>query len=172
MPRTALDSSNFKIDQRDPIAVDPHARKPEFVQADESVLKDTAYADELAFNEEPVTIRLEHSAEKNAATRFPIWNNGKGCEVWLGPPANRWVEMPYIPVGMVITIKRKYLEILIRAKSDRVDTTRTEVRDLDDNGIPNNVVTRVTSAANAFSIISDPNPRGPAWFAELYRRNG
>ncbi len=170
MPRQAVNfhTEDHKIDPKPAINLDED-REPEIVEAGEDVLRDKAYADELAFNEEPVTVRLEPSAEKNAATRFPIWNNGKGCEVWMN---GRWVEMPYIPVGVVITIKRKYVEILARAKFDRVDTGRTEVEHLKDDSQPNNIIQRVTSAASAFSIINDPNPRGVAWLTALYRRNG
>jgi hypothetical protein len=122
------------------------------------------YFDELAFMEEPVTVRLEPSSDKNAAGAFPVWCNGKGAEIMLG---NRWCECAYLPVGQVLTTKRKYLEIIIRAK---VDTVHTEIRNMDSER-PDNRVQRFTSPVHSFSIIEDRNPRGAAWVSELRRRN-
>jgi hypothetical protein len=161
MPRQALHSDDIKIEQKPDIAGDAMGRRPEIVRAD---TLDKDYADALAFAEEPVTIRLEPSTDKNAASFFPIWNNGKGCEVLID---DAWREMAYIPVGQVVTIKRKYLEIIVRAK---IDTVATEVRELESE-TPNNVIKRFTSAVHSFSIIEDRNPRGAAWLTEIRRRN-
>jgi hypothetical protein len=114
--------------------------------------------------DEPVTIRLEPSSERNAPTSYPVWCNGKKAEVWQN---NRWIEMGYLAVGVVLTVKRSILEIIIRAKTDRLET-----KILDEGGErPNNTISRFTSPVHSFSIISDPNPRGPSWVAELRRRN-
>jgi len=122
------------------------------------------YLDELAFMEEAVTIRLEPSSDKNAATAFPIWVNGKMAEVYQN---GRWDEIGYLPVGRTLTVRRKVLEVIVRAK---VDTVHTEIRDMDSER-PNNVAQRFTSPVHSFSILEDRNPRGPAWVQELRRRN-
>lgn len=139
-----------------------HDRGGNIVKAEGPLNKD--YLDELAFNEEPVTIRLEPSTDKNAAMWFPIWINGKGAEVLLG---NRWVEFGHLPVGVVLVVKRKYVESILRAKVDTVSTTVIER-----NGEnPENRVKRFTSALHSFSILQDKNPLGVAWLEEVRRRN-
>lgn len=165
MGRTALAAehvADIAIDQKKDIGPDQTDRDGEIVRAEQLIAKD--YLDELAFNEEPVTIRLEPTAERNAPTSFPVWVNGKGCEVWQN---GQWQEIAYLPVGRIVTVKRKYLEVIIRAK---LDTVNTEVKEKDSEH-PNNVIQRFTSAVHSFSIIEDENPKGIAWLTELRRRN-
>lgn len=158
----------------DDIAIEQKASVREADDYDgEIVLTDRAarqtgdeWLDELAFMEEPVTIRIEPSTEKNAATVFPVWVNGKGAEVFQ---RDRWEEIGYLPVGRVITVKRKVLEVIVRAKVDTVQTTETEIVDVD-RGL-GNTIRRYTSAVHSFSVIEDKNPRGHAWLSEMRRRN-
>jgi hypothetical protein len=93
-----------------------------------------------------------------------VWCNGRGAEILIN---DRWRECAYLPVGQVITTKRKYLEIIIRAK---VDTVHTEIRNMDSER-PDNRVQRFTSPVSSFSIIEDRNPKGAAWVSEIRRRN-
>lgn len=172
MPRHALKSSDIKIEQKKDLPLthggpfDPKVPLPdrggETIVAQKVLDKD--YADELAFNEEPVTIRLEPSTDKNAATRFPVWVNGKGGEIFQD---GRWFEIAYFPIGVPFTTKRKYLAVIIGAK---IDTVSTEVLNPEAENPANNV-RRFTSAIHSFSVIEDKNPRGAAWASELLRRN-
>lgn len=163
MARQELHSDKLVIEQKPPVADDPSLYDGDIVIG-ERVGGNADYLTELAFMEEPVTIRLEPSADKNAAGAYPIWVNGKMAEVFQN---GRWDEIGYLPVGRVLIIKRKVLEVIIRAKTDAIST-----KILDENAErPNNVVQRFTSPVHSFSIIEDPNPRGPAWVAELRRRN-
>lgn len=149
------------IEQKAPI-VDPSAYEGDIVIGEK--IGNAEYLDELAFMEEPVTIRLEPSSDRNAATVFPIWCNGKRAEIYQG---GAWCEIGYLPVGRPLIVKRKVLEIIIRAKTDTVET-----RIIDQDGErPNNVVQRYTSPVHSFSIIEDKNPRGAAWVTEIRRRN-
>jgi hypothetical protein len=150
------------VEQKPPI-IDPSAYDGDIVTA-EQIGQNLGYLGELAFMEEPVTVRLEPSSDKNAAGAFPVWTNGKPAEVYQN---GRWDEIGYLPVGRVLVIKRKVLEVIIRAK---VDTVHTKVREMDSER-PNNVIERFTSPVHSFSIIEDRNPRGAAWVAELRRRN-
>lgn len=166
MARTALSAeriADIGIEQKGAISDDPAERKPEIVVAQRAMPK-KAYLEELAFNEEPVTIRLLPSAERNSPNAYYVAVNGKGCEVFRN---DRWYEMAWLPVGQALTIKRKYLEVMVRAKFDSV---RTEVRDPESDH-PDNQVTRFTSPVHSFDIIEDANPKGVAWLAELRRRN-
>src|ERR1044072_8806889 len=111
--RREIHTADVKIDQKAPIIGE--VRTPEIVKAEQ--LPSNGYAEELAFNEEPVTIRIAPSTEKNAARHIYCAVNGIGCEVWT---KGQWVHMQYIPVGQVLTVKRKYIEVLIPAKRDEI----------------------------------------------------
>ena len=120
-----------------------------------------SYQDELAFGEDPVTIRLERSGEKNAPQTIPCWVNGKGAEVEIN---GRWVELGYLPVGVILTTKRKYVEVLARSKVDNISTKVAQLADSERNEIE-----RSTHAHAPFSVIKDANPRGAEWLTNLVR---
>lgn len=162
MGRQELHSENIRIQQNDDLVGDLSDRKPDIVTGER--ILDTDYFDELAFNEEPVTIRIEPSPEKNAAAHFPIWVNGKGCEVLIN---DKWVEVVYLPVATVLTVKRKYVEVIMRAK---IDTVQTDVIQ-DEGKDPVNKIKRFTSAVHSFSIVRDNNPLSAEWLSEIRRRN-
>lgn len=166
--RQELHTADIKIEQKDDIISngrdnsDLIGRESEIVQAHQLPSKD--YLDELAFNEEPVTIRIEPSSDKNAALWHPIWINGKGCECWI---AGAWREQTFLPVGQEMIVKRKYVEVLLRSKNDTVHTEVIETPGQD----PVNRIRRFTSATVTFSIINDKNPLSSAWVTEIRRRN-
>lgn len=161
MGRKELHTSQVKIEQKAPI-LDHKNYEGEVVLVD--AMHDKAWTEELAFNEEPVTIRIEPSAEKHAASAHPVWVNGKGAEVFQN---GQWQEIGYLPAGKVLTVKRKYVAVLACAKFDRITTEVVEV--VNDN--PNNKINRFTSAPVSFSVLEDKNPKGTAWLTELIRRN-
>lgn len=164
MGRTELHTDRFKIDQNADLIGDValQERGGELIEVDR--LDDKDYLDELAFNEEPVTIRIEPSTDKNASLFVPIWINGKGAEVFIN---NRWIEFGQLPVAKVLVVKRKYIELLIRSKMDSVKTEIIERSNQD----PENIVQRFTTASHSFSILHDANPMSAAWVEELRRRN-
>jgi hypothetical protein len=161
MARQELHSDKMPIEQKPPI-VDPSTYDGDVVLTERTHQQD--YLDELAFMQEPVTIRIEPSADKNAAGAYPCWCNGKPAEVFQN---GKWDEIGYLPVGRILTVRRSILEIIIRAK---VDTIHTKIQEMDSER-PNNVVNRFTTPVHSFSIIEDKNPRGPGWVTELRRRN-
>lgn len=170
MPRTALNSADLAIEQKRDIENSPEEERAEgdITIADEAMLK-ADYLAELAFMEEPVTIRIEPGSDENAPQHILLACNGKGCEVMLG---GRWREMPggWIPVGQQMTIKRKYLEVLARSKVDRIETVMPEMG-APDAQMSNNRIRRFTRQSNAFSVLEDKSPRGAAWLTEVVRRN-
>jgi hypothetical protein len=133
-----------------------------YIVRGEKIGKDD-YLDELAFMEEPVSIRLEPSTDRNAANSYPVWCNGQAAEVLVN---GKWRTIGYLPVGQVITVKRAVLEIIARAKTDDVRTAINEA----DPDRPRNQVWAEPRAVHAFSVIEDRNPKGPAWLAEIRRR--
>lgn len=130
----------------------------EVVRAPKAIDKD--YLDALAMAEEPVTIRIERSAEKFPAPVIDCWVNGKGAELLIN---GKWVETKAVPVGMPVTVKRKYVEVLVRA---RVDSIQTEVVERD-NEDPRNFVHRSASQKAPLSILRDENPRAQEWLQNV-----
>lgn len=65
----------------------------------------------------------------------------------------------FIPRGEAIAVKRKYVEVLARAK--RTDFAQNLDERLGEQGF--NQVRTMHSLRYPFSMISDPNPKGSAW---------
>lgn len=164
MARTALNTADVKIDQKPPIVAEED-REGEIVQADLTALGRKEYLERLAMGEEPVTIRIEPSAEPNAPHSYYCGVNGRGAEC-LGPDG-KWHPIDWVPVDVELVMKRKYVEVLVAAKKDRVETRHDGATVPD----PRNEIVRYTSAVANVQILRDDNPRGPAMFTELRRRN-
>lgn len=158
--------NDIPIDQAPVIAGDKNERESVIVKAGKPMTKD--YFDALAFMEEPVTIRLEPSAEKNAPAWFPASVNGEGAEVLQ--PDGTWVHMMegFLPVGRKVTTKRKYLEVLLRAKIDTINIEGTSGYDVDRGTA--NAIRRMTTPVHGISILEDKNPRAQGWYEEIRRR--
>jgi hypothetical protein len=164
MARTALNTADVKIDQK-PDIVENKDREGEIVEADVTAIGRKEYLERLAMGEEPVTIFIEPSAEENAPHSYYCAVNGKGAEC-LGPDGN-WHPVDWVPTGVQLVMKRKYVEVLVRAKKDKVTTDYGKVGEEN----PHNRIVRLTSSVANVQIMKDDNPRGLAYFAELRRRN-
>lgn len=116
---------------------------------------DSAYMAELAFLEEPVTIRISPSSEKNPARTVQCWVNGKGAEQLTN---GRWMQCGWLPVGHIVTTRRKYVEVLARAKGETVSTRVVQHGEFEEN-----FADRTASLKYPFSILKDENPRGIEW---------
>lgn len=127
----------------------PQAVRPtDIIQsADDDVLIGT-YADQLAFNEEPIELRIEPRPERNAARVVDVSVNGD----------RRW-----LPVGMPIRIQRKFVEVLARAQPFSVETDVGNATV--DN--PHNLIRKNPFRSIPFSVLHDPNPRGAAWLNKI-----
>ena len=117
------------------------------------------YMTDIMFNEEPITIRLERSPEKFAPRVVDCWVNGKGAEQLIG---GKWVTKGWLPVGIPTITKRKYVEVLLRAKRDLVQTAVVKHEDREDN-----IIDRYTSSASPLSIVRDDNPAGADWVQKI-----
>lgn len=162
MPRQEIHSDSLPKTEQLPPIMDADNHDGDVVVVERTHEQD--YLDELKFMEDPVTIRLEPSAERNAARWLSCWVNGHGAEVLIN---GRWLEFKHLPVGEVLTTKRKYVEVIVRAKTTSVTTP-----DMDQAAdvAAGNRVDRQTTPVNSFSIIEDLNPKGLAWMRELRRR--
>lgn len=115
----------------------------------------------LAFMEDPVTIRIESNARtENPETHAQVKVNGKGAEVLSN---GKWIEIEWLPIGIELTTKRKYVEVLARAKPDSIRTVH------DDATVerPINTVRRTTSAQYPLAVLEDRNPRGREWLSRI-----
>jgi len=116
---------------------------------------DADYHAQLAYNEQPVTIRIERSSEKNAPKHADCYVNGRGAEILHD---GKWHSIGYLPCGIAITTKRKYVEVLMRS---RPDDCETEVIMLD-GADPINKLNFTTRQKFPVSIIEDRNPIDPS----------
>ena len=110
-----------------------------------------SYMDELKFNEEMLTIRLERTGEKNPAKQVQIGCNG---------------QILWIDIGKTVQIPRKFVEVLAGAQPMEVQTNVVEIPNQD----PQNNVQRLVRAGQPFSVIHDANPKGAAWLTWLLAR--
>lgn len=159
-PPAEISSSDVKIDQK-PTIVDREDTDSEIVIAPEVLNRD--YQEALKFMEDPITIVVTRSSEKYAPHVIDCWVNGKGAEVLMN---GKWVETRAIPVGMPVTTKRKYAEVLLRSKTD---TVNTKVHKREDSEV--NEVERYTSARAPLQVLKDANPKGTAWMMDMARLN-
>lgn len=125
---------------------------------------DQAYLDELAFNEEWLEILINPSTHKNAANIFENWSNGVGAEMLInGKP----IVVRDLPVGEPITVKRKIVEQIIRARVTEIRTIyeSTNVEN------PRNAIGRTDSRVHSFSVLHDPSgTKGHEWMRMAYAR--
>lgn len=124
---------------------------------------DEDYLKELAFNEEWLTILINPSTHKNAASIFENWSNGIGAEMLInGKP----VIVRDLPVGKPITVKRKIVEQIIRARVVNVQTAHEDAT----VASPRNEIMRSSSNVHSFNILKDDNPRSAEWLTMTYAR--
>lgn len=166
MGRRQVNTAEIPIDQKGTI-VDEILDRTDLVRADEDVVK--RVANDLEFNQQPVTIRISRAAERNAPDSYFCAVNGHNPE-YLKDGKWRTLLVPYVPVNTRITLKRMYVEVLARAKVDTIVTQHDSIGQNDSEYLRNKVE-RQTSALAALSIIEDKDPRGQPWIEEIMRRN-
>lgn len=116
-------------------------------------LTEKDYLAELAFMNEEVEIILNRGREKHAPEFEQFGVNGRII----------WVK-----AGVPTRIKRCYLEVM--ARSQPIDI-RTHSGESPGDELTFNKVERTQSAGFSFSVLKDPNPKGPAWLAKVIRES-
>ena len=106
------------------------------------------HADRLAFNEEPIEIRLEPRAERNPRRVARVSVNG---------------EIRWIPIGVPVRVQRKFVEVLARAQPFGVTTDVGNAMEAN----PHNRVIRTPFREYPFTVLKDPSPRGNAWLNKI-----
>ena len=105
-------------------------------------------ADILAFMNEPVLVEVATTTDKYEPQFVQLWNDGR---------------IQVIPRGIPTTVKRKYVEVLARMKTDTF--RNEEYRDPDGN---NSVRwPKTTGLRYPFAVIQDDNPKGMAWLRSI-----
>ena len=107
------------------------------------------YAAALAFNEEPVTIVVHETTDKNAIPVPGVFVNGRS---------------QYFLRGVPVTVRRKFVEALVRTKPISVQTKVT-VKSVGEE--PVNEVIRTSALLYPFSVIEDKNRNGAAWLRKI-----
>jgi hypothetical protein len=111
-------------------------------------------AAELAFMEEFVSVILSESNDKNPERYVFLSVNGIGA----GPQGTPWV-----PRGVEVRVKRKYLNVLAGARQVRY----TNYEDTNAQGERTSGQRASSSDRYPFQVIEDPNPRGIDWLRKL-----
>ncbi len=104
----------------------------------------------MKFMEEPVEIMIHESIDPNAEQFIFCAVNGEGAGSH---------HLPWLPRGIPVTVKRKHVERLARAKPISLSTFDTT----DATGALAKGIRSRRALAYPFSVIHDPNPRGPSW---------
>ena len=144
------------------LITEPENRAEEILPLDRPLVK--GEADALAFNEEPIRIIIhmeeDDQASSHSRTTDLVAVNGIKAEVIIG---NMWRQVGYLPKGIALYTKRKYVEQLARAKADKVSTRVEYLPD----GDRRNHIDRFTKVKHPFSVLEDKNPLGAEWLERL-----
>lgn len=111
----------------------------------------------MKFMEEPVEIMINESTDPNAENAVFCAVNGEGALVVKGH------RTPWIPRGVAVTIRRKFVERLARAR--RIGIRTDEVRD--GNGDRTTAIRRSSALAYQFTVLRDENPNGSSWLRRV-----
>lgn len=111
---------------------------------------------DLAFNEEYLVIQISEGTAENDEKLVPLWVNGEGA----GPNG-----IPYIPRGVPVRIKRKFVERLARARPVMYDSKEVT----NERGERTYVNPSRTGLKYPFAVIEDENPKGRAWLQAIIR---
>jgi len=163
--RPEINPGDFPSGQKDPILLSldemPNREEIAIAPALDGGKPLSRYMADVLFAEDPVTIRIEPGQGRFAPKIWDCWVNGQGAEQLIN---GQWVKKGWLPVGIPVTTKRKFVEVLLRAKHDNVQTRTARYEDHEDN-----IVDRMTSSATPVSIIHDPSPAGRDWIEKILR---
>ena len=108
----------------------------------------------LAFNEEELEIMIHESTNPNDEPRVFVCVNGQMTHPKYGN---------HLPRGVPISVKRKVVERLARAKPMSFATVET----VNQQGERDTKLQRHQAQKYPFSVIHDPNPEGLSWLRRI-----
>lgn len=112
------------------------------------------FAAELAFNEEFLLINIHESTDPNAEKMIYLAVNGEGAGQG---------GVPYLPRGVPLRIKRKFVERLCRARP----IAYGNVERINEFGVREITYPKTSALKYPFSVLEDKNPKGGAWITKL-----
>ena len=152
MPKIQMDTRDHKVGQDTSVILDDQGviERPDLdIQPIEGPNAESL-ASELAFMEEPIEVIVAESTDERAENPIFTAVNGVTQFFWRGQPQ---------------TVKRKYIEVLARAKQTDV---RTNVMQQHAGAEPINRIDKTTALKYPFQIISDPSGRkGSDWLKRI-----
>ncbi len=144
--------------------------EPRMESIPSDLLKDKDHMAKIRFAEDAVAILIQPGSEEFAPKYADIWVQGRGPEVGVtsdGRKAElisevaRWVHFLALPIGMRVVTKRKYVEVLARA---RRTTYRTQHHVPGQNQDAVNELLSSTHLAHPFSVYEDAaGDKGTKW---------
>lgn len=160
-----INTADLPIEQKKDIDLDSpiiHGEALANVAGDVDYAKD--YLAMLKFNEEPVTIIINEAGRQTdyPETHVPVQIQGKGAEVLID---GKWVAICWLPIGQELTTKRKYLEALLRSKSESISTQHEDAN----VERPRNILRRSNTSNYPVQVLEDRNPLGREWLSGLMR---
>lgn len=150
--RKALETSEQKVGQDNPRVMKSSGPAKASIEparierVGRVVSKDKLEA--LAFNEEILTVLVHESTNPLDDPIPEVWNDGK---------VQRFIR------GREQDVKRKYVEVLARAKKTAYSQSKVK----DGNGDDAIVNNPMTALKYPFSVLRDPNPRGASWLKNV-----
>lgn len=149
-----IDTNNLQVGQDQEHAIpatgpiDRNEFRDQFDTVDTPDWKEKAKA--LAFNEEPVKIVVTEDGRPNAEQTIQLLCNGLSQMIIRGAP---------------IIVKRKFVEILARAKSENISTPQYT----DANGNSATKIVKQAGLKYPFRVLEDRNPNGSVWLERVLR---
>jgi hypothetical protein len=153
-----VSTDDLEIGQSKSVNLDLPRESESLIETGENL--NQGYLESLAFMEEPITIVLQKSSEKHAANVVDCWVNGRGAEIF--DQNGKWHVCGWLPVGKPVITRRKYVEVLARAKRDSISTEVVKHENREDN-----MAHRTTSMRYPFSVLKDDNPKGYMWLTNI-----
>ena len=159
MKKNRVHTEEIPIDQADDFEAGKVYKLKGMDYHDKALFK--KQCDALAFNEEVVKVEISVGEGENPDPVVPhVASNGIGAEVLMSDV--KLAELGYLPRGVEFYTKRKYVEILARAKTETIRTRVTQ-KQFEDTV---NGEKRTTAGYVQFTTIDDTDI-GRAWLKNL-----
>lgn len=129
-------------------SIDPEDFRDNFEVIDSRVTSDQLKAE--AFFEEPIDVVISTTDNPTAEAIITLQCNGIN---------------QFLLRGVKHTVKRKFVEILARAKAETISTP--EYTDAAGNRATK--INKTQGLKYPFTVMYDPNPEGPAWLQRVLR---
>lgn len=154
MQKTKLDTNEVQVGQNQAFDIpntghiDRENFRDEFATVDTPTWKDTAKL--AAFMEEPVLVVISDTEAQNAEQVIQLAVQGKNQFIFRGTP---------------IWVKRKYLEVLARARPESITTQ--EFTDASGNRATR--ILKTMGLKYPFRVLEDKNPDGSRWLETILK---